>query len=253
MGYILGKLKKIVSLVEDPRAMLALVTWPKFSMTSYFMMSNLAKQGITPNTVLDVGANVGQFSVAASKFFPKAKIHSFEPQPECVGRLSRNVKKLDNIKVYPLALGEYEGEIKFYVNSHNHSSSILPLAESHRVAFPEAQESEEITVDLSMLDKVLSGVDIVSPCLLKLDVQGYEVHALRGGMDTLRKVDFVILESSFKPMYKGESLFMDVVKVMQEFGFQFLRPVGWLTDPNTDEVLQMDALFVRADTVKVAS
>ena len=247
----MGKLQKVLSLVENPGAIVALLTWPKFSMTSYFMVSSLAKQGISPNTVLDVGANVGQFAIAAAKLFPHARIHSFEPQPECVDQLNKKIKMLGNVSVYPIALGSSDGEVKFYVNSHNHSSSILPLADSHRKAFPEARESEEISVKITMLDNVLSKVDIVSPCLLKLDVQGYEVHALRGAAETLKRVNFVILESSFKPMYEGESLFMDVVKIMEEYGFHFLRPVGWLTDPKTDEILQMDALFIRTDSAGV--
>ncbi len=246
MGFILGKLKKIASLVENPRAILALITWPKFSMTSYFMISNLARQGIMPKTVLDVGANVGQFAVAAAKFFPHAIIHSFEPLPECVDQLKKNVKVLKNISVYPIALGDVEGEVQFHVNSHSHSSSILPLTSSHRQAFPDALESNEIKVSVSTLDKILSGVDIKRPCLLKLDVQGYEVHALRGGEETLKHVDYVIMETSFKTLYEGELLFVDVVKIMESYGFRFLRPVGWLSDPKTGEILQMDALFIQA-------
>ncbi len=241
----MGKLLKIVSLLTAPGAVRSLMTWPKFSMTSYFMVSDLAKQGISPKTVLDVGANVGQFAVAAAKLFPHAKILSFEPLPECVDQLKKNVEVLNNISVYPIAVGDSEGEVQFHVNSHSHSSSILPLTSSHRQAFPEAQESNEIRVNVSTLDKILSGVDIKRPCLLKLDVQGYEVHALRGGEETLKHVDYVIMETSFKTLYEGELLFVDVVKIMESYGFRFLRPVGWLSDPKTGEVLQMDALFIR--------
>jgi hypothetical protein len=53
----------------------------------------------------------------------------------------------------------------------------------------------------------------------------------------------VILEASFKPMYEGEMLFMDIVRLMEEYG---LRPVGWLSEPKTGEILQMDALFKRS-------
>jgi len=64
-------------------------------------------------------------------------------------------------------------------------------------------------------------------------------------MKTLQQVDFVILEASFKPMYEGEMLFMDIVRLMEEYGFRFLRPVGWLSHPKTGEILQMDTLFKR--------
>ncbi len=243
------KLQKIASLLENPKAIFSLFTWPLFSVTSYFMVASLAKQNISPKTIIDVGANVGQFSVATAKLFPNARIHSFEPQPQCVEQLKKNISKLNNIKVYSIALGDEKAKKKFYVNSQNHSSSILPLAGFHRKAFPGAQESGEIVVDVSTLDSMILETDLLSPCLLKLDVQGYEAHVLRGGAKTLKRVDFVIVESSFKLMYEGETLFMDMVKVMEEHGFLFLRPVGWLADPKTDEILQMDALFIRSDTM----
>ena len=44
-------------------------------------------------------------------------------------------------------------------------------------------------------------------------------------------------------MYDGEMLFMDLVRLMEAHGFQFMRPVGWLANPNSGEILQIDALF----------
>ena len=56
----------------------ALITWPKFSVTSYKMVHDMKKQGICPKTVIDVGANVGQFAVAASRIFKSKYIYSFD-------------------------------------------------------------------------------------------------------------------------------------------------------------------------------
>jgi FkbM family methyltransferase len=234
---------KAIELALNPREIYALLTWPKFSMTSYRMVSALKQQGVHPQTIIDVGANVGQFTVAAAKLFPKRQIHSFEPLPEAVTLLKKHVRKLKNITVYPLALGDNEGEISFHVNTDSRSSSILPLAEAHRAAFSHAHEIKTVPVKISTLDKVFNLITLEPPVLLKLDVQGYEATTLRGGRDTLKRIDYVILEASFKPMYEGEMLFMDIVRLMEEYGFQFLRPVGWLSHPKTGEILQMDALF----------
>ncbi len=209
------------------------------------MVSRLARQGVLPKTVLDVGANVGQFAVAAAKLFPGVRVHSFEPVPEVARELEKNVSGLGNVAVHPFALGEERGEVSFHVNSHAHSSSVLPLTEAHRRAFPEARETAEISVGVSTLDDVFSGVDLRGPTLLKLDVQGYEPQTLRGGAKTLRRIDYVVIEASFKPMYEGEMLFMDVADMMEERRFRFERPVGWLEAPDTGEILQMDALFVK--------
>lgn len=209
------------------------------------MISDLVRQGVLPSTVIDVGANVGQFAVASAKLFPNVSVHSFEPNPDCVAALRKNVMSLGKVSVYPVALGESEGEVAFHVNSHSHSSSILPLGENHRGAFPDAREIGTIQVKISTLDKIFADVELLSPVLLKLDLQGYEAQALRGAAETLKRVDYVVLEASFKPMYEGEMLFMDVVRLMEGCGFVFLRPVGLLPDPRTGEILQMDALFRR--------
>lgn len=224
----------------------AAIAWPKFSLTSFRMISDLVRQGVSPRTVIDVGANAGQFAVASAKLFSDVTVHSFEPNPECVSLLNKHTDPLGNVKVYPVALGDEEGEVTFHVNSHSHSSSILPLTKNHLEAFPAARELNSIRVRISTLDKIFSNIELAAPVLLKLDVQGYEAQVLRGAAETLKRVDYVVLEASFKPMYEGEMLFMDVVRQMEACGFSFLRPVGWLNDPNTGEIIQMDALFQRS-------
>lgn len=238
-------LSAISQLLQHKGAVSAYLNWPKFSITSFNMISALRTQGIYPKTVIDVGANVGQFAVATAKIFSGVSVHSFEPNPECVSALQKNIASLPNVLVYPLALGEAEGEVSFHVNSHSHSSSILPLAKSHLMAFPDAREVNMIQVKLCTLDKVFADIELSSPVMLKLDVQGYEAQVLRGATETLKRIDYVVLEASFKPMYQGEILFMDIVKLMEGFEFSFLRPVGMLSDPQTNEIIQMDALFQR--------
>lgn len=225
----------------------AFLTWPKFSITSYAMISALARQGMSPKVVIDVGANVGQFAVASEKLFPEASVHSFEPNPNCYTALRKNVSSLSGIATYSVALGAQEGESTFHLNAHSHSSSMLPLADNHTEAFPEARETSAVQVRVSTLDLIFDGMELPSPVLLKLDVQGYEAQVLRGGAETLKRVDYVVLEASFKPMYQGEMLFMDLVRLMESAGFFFSRPVGLLSHPKTGEILQMDALFERAE------
>jgi FkbM family methyltransferase len=215
-------------------------------MTSYRMVSSLMRQGVIPKSVVDVGANVGQFAVACAKIFPGITVHSFEPLPNCLKQLKRNVLRLGGVLVYPVALGAECGEVTMHVNSHSHSSSILALGERHRRAFPDAREIDDIKVRMSTLDVEMKSLSLEGPVLLKLDVQGYELQVLEGAVETLRTVDYVLLEASLRPLYEGERTFMDVARTMQDRGFEFLRPVGWLDDPNTGEMLQMDALFVRS-------
>jgi FkbM family methyltransferase len=239
-------MRAALSLLEDTGSIKALVTWPTFSVTAFNMVSRLAKQGVQPSTVLDVGANVGQFAVASAKLFPGVQVHSFEPVPASAAKLRKNVSDLENVLVYPFALGDREGEVPLRVNLDSQQSSLLPLAQARRDAFPDARETHTIKVRVSTLDQVFAGTKLQRPVLLKLDVQGYEAQTIHGGAETLKRVDYVVLEASFKPTYEGELPFMDLARVMEENGFRFERPVGWLAVPGSGEILEMDALFVRA-------
>jgi len=238
-------IRNVLHLIENPAMIVALATWPKFSFSSYQIVSRLVRQGIQPLTVLDVGANVGQFAVSAAKLFPGVSVHSFEPQPDCVVQLRRNVKKIGCVTVYPVALGDEEGDAEFNINAHSHSGSLLPLAEAHQEAFASAKEIGTVSVPVTTLDRVCDGLTLPGPVLLKLDVQGYEAHALRGAKSTLKRVDYLVAEVSFRPMYQGETLFLELMDLLNGAGFRFDRPVGWLPDPKTGEILQMDALFSR--------
>lgn len=236
---------RIAALVFNLRAIRAFFCWPHFSVTSYLMVSNFERQGLRPKTVIDVGANVGQFAIACAKIFPGAQVHAFEPNPEAIIKLKRNTSSLSNVNVYSKALGEEVTELHLNINAHNHSSSLLKLADSHRNAFPSANEVGSVKVEVSTIDEIFKGKSLISPVLLKLDVQGYEAKVLRGSGQILNQTDYVVIETSFKLLYEGEIIFLEMVQLMESHGFHFSRPVGWLSHPRTGEILQMDALFTR--------
>jgi FkbM family methyltransferase len=209
------------------------------------MADALRRQGIVPGTVIDVGANAGQFAVACSRLLKPAAIYSFEPIPEVAARLRMNLERIQEAAAFALAFGDREGPAEFHVNAHSHSSSVLRLADGHRAAFPEAVEARTIGVPMTTLDKFFAGREMPQPLLLKLDVQGYEAKVLAGGAAILERVTWVVAETSLRRMYEGEALFLDLTELMKRRGFKFLRPVGSLPDPRTGEMLQVDALFER--------
>ena len=240
-------IQKLCSLLENPGGIKALTTWPIFSITSYNMVTRLINQGVRPRTVLDVGANVGQFAVASAKLFPNVLVHAFEPESYCVERLRNNTSSLEGIKIYPFALGDYEGEATLRVNSDSQQSSLLPLAQARQdELFPGARELGTVKVEISTLDRVFADTELQPPVLLKVDAQGYEAEIIAGGVATLKRVDYVVLETSFEPTYEGQLPFVDVVGMMEEFGFHFQRSVSWLAVPRTGHIFEIDVLFSRA-------
>ena len=237
--------RQLLLFVEEPAALWALAAWPKFSLTSYRMLAELRRQGIRPASIIDVGANVGQFAVAARKIYPVARIVAFEPNHGVFQQLQRNLGGMTGIEARCTALGKHTGTLAFRVNADSRSSSFLSLGSIHLDAFPHAREVGVEDVAVSTLDLELGETQLADPCLLKLDVQGYESAVLEGARETLKRVQFVILETSFSPVYEGELPFAEVLKLMSGMGFDLIRPIAFLTHPGTGEILQMDALFGR--------
>ncbi len=87
-------------------------------------------------TVLDIGANVGQFAEMMRAVFPRAAIHSFEPLGACCSILARKKPSLEPMFIYPVALGKVDGVATMYHNDFSASSSLLPMTGRHREAFP---------------------------------------------------------------------------------------------------------------------
>jgi len=86
--------------------------------------------------------------------------------------------------------------------------------------------------------------EIVSPALLKLDVQGYELSALRGCEDLLQAFAWVYVERSFMELYKGQALADDVIAWLRERGYNLSGVYNMAYDRN-GRAVQADFLFSR--------
>jgi FkbM family methyltransferase len=246
MRRIRELLARRLELLLDLQALHAILTWPVFGGDCFRMVAALSKQGIVPRTVIDVGANVGQFAVAAAKLWPQVGVHSFEPLPGAFALLKKHVDGL-TVRAYQLALGETEGESALHVTTGNCFSSFLPPSVAFQAAFPEARDIATVGVRVSTLDREFAEAEVESPTLLKLDVQGYEAAVLRGGSKTLRRIDWIVVETAFRVRYEGEEFFPQVMRLLENNDFCFKRPVSFHVDSETDEVVEIDALFERND------
>ena len=237
---------RAVQLLLSGEAIRGILTWPTFSLSSFHILKQLRTAGLQPCTIIDVGANIGQFSVAASQIFPDSQIWAFEPVPDSFEILSKNLGKSPRVLLQQCAIGAANESMDININSHRHSSSLLALGEAHSTAFPFAREETKVRVEVKTLDSLENLFDLKPPVLLKVDVQGFEAHVIRGAPKMLQQVDFVVIETSFQPLYIGEMTFLELGNLMVQNGFEFVGPLDWLSHPKTGDVLQMDALFKRS-------
>jgi FkbM family methyltransferase len=170
-------------------------------------------------TVVDVGANRGQFALIAHRVFPLAKIHSFEPLEEPAA-IFRHVFSSDpSVVLHEFAIGPDEKKMPIHVSRADDSSSLLPISSLQNTLFPGTDEKEVRTVQVKPLDAVLSAKDIEKPALLKLDVQGFEREALEGCKSLLALFSYIYVECSFVELYSGQSLAHEIISLLDEFGF----------------------------------
>ena len=244
---MLGTIRKVVdvlSLIQSDKAGLKSLINGNLSMASYKICKNISSIDNNIDSIIDVGANKGQFALNAVSFFPTAKIYSFEPLPDVFPLLSKRVLKYNQIKSYNFALGNQEGEIEFYKNHHSHASSALPISDFQTKEIPETKETTIIKVPIHKLDDCVSQLELGNNVLLKLDVQGFEKEVLRGSITTLKNIKYILLEMSFIPLYNGEPLFDEMYQFLNILGFDILSPVGSL-ETKDGKILQIDFLFKR--------
>jgi FkbM family methyltransferase len=238
-------LEKFIRLAFYPKTILLLFIRPRFSITGFLLVEELKNAGIQPASIIDIGANSGQFAISSIYGFDNCtEVHSFEPQTNCIETLSSLSKKVPELKIYPFGLGNEESELAINVNLHSPASSFLELNDSHLDAFPSAIVERNETVQIKVLDNVIDIDKLPKPVLMKIDVQGFEEKVLLGASQTLKKVEFVLIEVSFKSMYKGEADFKTLINLLSSLGFDISSPMDFLRDPKTGNVLQSDFLFI---------
>lgn len=193
-------------------------------------------------TIFDVGANKGQFSLAARHHQPWATVYAFEPLPHPVSVYRRVFHGDDQTLLHPFALGADDGTHVIHLSAREDSSSLLPIGKGQTTAFPGTGEVGEAVIEVRHLD----GLDLepLGPTLLKIDVQGYESEVLEGAERTLAGVDDVYVEVSFRELYTGQKLAGEITEWLTERDF---RPAGqynpWHDADGT--VFQADYHFTR--------
>ncbi|QWE02851.1 FkbM family methyltransferase [Polynucleobacter sp. JS-JIR-II-b4] len=240
---MISQLIRFLELINTPGALLALISWPKFSLASYKIISRAKLAGVVPKTVIDVGANVGQFTVASDKLFKKVNIFPIEPDPRTAIKLKKNAgsRLEENIRV--TAIGDIIESGILRVNSDSQVSSLLPLGIDRIESFPASKVIEEICIPITTLDALFNGIHLERPILLKIDAQGYEDRIILGASKTLKNIQWVLIEVSFSKLYDGERDFETIVTLLKKHGFRFIKPLNFHVSPNTGEIIEMDALF----------
>ncbi|WP_186763364.1 FkbM family methyltransferase [Lentzea tibetensis] len=219
------------------------LTQAHFTYEEIFELRTYLRHGVrlAPDAVvLDVGANIGLFSLFVKQECPSARVLAFEPMPAVVEALRRNLDLhgVPDVEVHALALGARREEAVFTYhpalscNSTNRPEGKELLLEMQRVLFGEhAAGSEEVRVDVDTLSAVLerrSDLDRID--LLKIDVEGAELDVLRGvGAANWPRVDQVVVE-----VHDRDGRLADVLALLGAQGFRTSSQASSLLTESAD-------------------
>ena len=199
--------------------------------------------------ILDVGANRGQFALDIRSAGYRGRIISFEPLSDAYQQLLTNSKKDPLWEIAPrAAIGAKDDEITINIAKNSWSSSILNMHESHVIHDPSSVYMGSEKVRLARLDS------ITTPYLrkgtrffLKIDTQGYEAEVIDGATQILQMVTGLHIEISFVPLYEGQTLYREMIKKVEDLGFELNGISPGIADNVTGRLLQADGIFFRRD------
>jgi len=146
--------------------------------------------------------------------------------------------------LHEAAIGPASGNATLHISRRDDSSSLLPITATQASLFPGTEEAATAVVRVAPLREFIPAADIQAPALLKLDVQGFELEALRGCEDMLGRFAYVYAECSFVELYGGQALADEVIAWLRERGFK-LRGVHNMDHDRDGRAIQADFLFAR--------
>ncbi len=198
---------------------------------------------IAPQTILDVGAHTGEFSVAVADIYQPRFCGMVEPIPELAKHL-RQLALPGVSRVFCCALGKQASRASFHVLEHTGSSSLMSVNKVSGELFQcSMREKRTIEVTVRTLDQVFAECGQETLDLLKLDVQGSELDVLAAGESTLARTQMVLTELSFFEHYIGQPLSHEVIEYLHNHGFDLRGTFKYSLDP-IGRPLQCDGLFV---------
>lgn len=174
-------------------------------------LARIISKGVDRIVVFDIGANVGEFSIAMAGRFPTSLIYAFEPDPiayECL-KFNVNAMKLNkNIKIVDQALSNQSGLSLFYISTSNADSSLIEPASYSKI----------LNLNCIRGDQFMQQENLRKISLLKMDAEGFEPEILEGFGNQLNHIDFFAIDVG--PERAGVDTEIEVSKILKIKGAQ---------------------------------
>jgi len=200
--------------------------------------------GGVPRTVLDIGANSGQFARRVRAALPAATLHSFEPLPGPFAQLQHWAADERNVFCHNIALGDVSGKIAIHTGDYTASSSLLAPASRLVDSLPQVVPDRTQEISVMCLDDWARTTELATPLFIKMDVQGFEKGVIHGGLETMAGAAAILTELSFVRLYEQQPLIGEMIALLGELDFLLVDVYDVVPDPVVGLGFQCDGLFL---------
>jgi len=200
------------------------------------------------DVVIDCGANNGLYSQSLRGLGYKGKIISFEPIKKVFEELQNRSKNDNNWFVNHYALGDKNEDSTINISNNLSSSSLLNIKEKHISSEPDSKVVRTEKIQVKTFSSVFNEFNLREKSIFfKIDVQGYEEKVLNGSEDVIDRIDVLQVELSLVNLYDQSLLLTDMIKKINNYGFELVGfiPVFW--DKQSQHMLQVDGIFIRSN------
>ncbi len=203
-----------------------------------------ARVAVHAPVIVDGGANKGRIAAELLEAFPSARILAFEPLPALARKLRKRFADVSSVNVIEAALGAAPGKAVLRIpESRTLSSLLAPTGIRDKYPDRDLENLETVEVAVVRMDEAVKerahGADII-----KLDLQGFELEALKGATGLLSDVCAIVTETAFAPLYENQPLFSDLDAFLSGHGFRFARFFEPFVNERGERV-SADALFLQ--------
>lgn len=208
-------------------------------------MENMIAAGFTAKCVFDCGASVGMWSLEISKMFPGAQIVAIEPNAKVLPEAKQTLIDVQpSVIIEECALSDHKGEAFFnvFLNDDGTKMSASSLKDHvHNTA------ETKLKVQLDTLDNICEKHQLV-PDLIKLDLQGGELDALKGAYRILETTEVVVSEFGCLPAYIDRTTPHELMQIMYEHDYCLYDIIDLLYRPYDNALAGGDFIFVKNDS-----
>jgi FkbM family methyltransferase len=174
-------------------------------------VTTVMRQRVHPGAYcMDIGANIGFYTLKLAQFAgASGRVAAFEANPALIKRIQENIalNHIDNVDTVPKAVTQTEGQAQFYVAANSELSSLDY----------DEHAQEKLTVEATTIDSYVASAAWPRLDFIKLDIEGYDCHALLGGRESLTRFrPFIVLEYQY---HSQNSAAEEAFTLLRELGY----------------------------------